>query len=138
MTLPRAVPDYHLLSLTLSEMVMRATGLFFALLIMTGCGMTPQKMTNPVSPVIAAPLISAVMPPSAPAGSAGFTLTINGSNFGTDAAVYWNNSQRKTLFVSSNQLMTNISNTDLEQSGEIPVYVKTQGEQSNTVDFDCQ
>ena len=117
---------------------MRATGLLFALLIMTGCGMQQQMNSSPHLPVLGAPLISALAPNVAPAGSAGLTLTVNGSNFGTDAAVYWNSSQRKTLFVSANQVTAMISDSDLQQPGEIPVYVKTDGQQSNTVDFDCQ
>ena len=118
---------------------MRATGLVFALLIMTGCGMNQQKSNSSGLPaMIGTPLISAVIPNSAPAGSVGFILTVNGSNFGTDAVVYWNSSQRKSHFVSGNQLTASISDSDLQQAGSIPVYVKTDGEQSNTVDFDLQ
>jgi len=117
---------------------MRATGLLSLLLILTGCGVEQQKSPNSGPPVVLTPLISAVIPNSAPAGSAGFTLTVNGSNFGTDAAVYWNNSQKKSQFVSGNQVTAQIQASDLQQSGEIPVYVKTGGQQSNTIEFDCQ
>src|SRR5262249_40440702 len=60
-----------------------------------------------------APAISSVSPTSTTAGSAGFTLTVNGSNFLSASVVQWNGNARATTFVSSAQLQAGITAADI-------------------------
>ncbi len=62
-------------------------------------------------------------------------LTVNGSNFGTDAIVYWSSTVRTTTYVSATQVMATISASDIAMKATIPVYVRTNGQNSNTVNF---
>jgi IPT/TIG domain len=110
-------------------------------LAMCGCGAArqmSQPQPGPPSGSSAAPSISAIAPNSAPAGSTGFTMTINGSNFGSDSVVYWNMSNRKTQFVSTNQVICIVDDKDLEDPGSFGIYVRTGGQNSNTVPFVVQ
>lgn len=50
------------------------------------------------------PTIAALSPSSTAAGSPAFTLTVNGSNFGSKAVVNWNGAAQATTMVSANQL----------------------------------
>lgn len=63
---------------------------------------------NPV-PMINNPLV----PSSAAPGSAGFTLTVNGSGFVSNSKVNWNGTLRPTTFFSATRLTAVISTTDL-------------------------
>jgi hypothetical protein len=63
-------------------------------------------------------------------------MTINGSNFGTDAVAFWQGTAQSTFFVTSNQLMVKVTDADLMFMGLVPVYVRTGGQNSNTVTFD--
>ena len=118
---------------------MRVVGLLSILFILTGCGAMKQ-MTPPPGPPGGnlAPIISQISPNSAPAGSNGFTMTVNGSNFGSDSIVYWNMSNRKTQFVSMNQVICVVDDKDLEDAGSFGIYVRTGGKNSNTVPFVVQ
>jgi IPT/TIG domain len=50
------------------------------------------------------PTIAALSPSGTAAGSPAFTLTVNGSNFGSKAVVNWNGAAQTTTMVSANQL----------------------------------
>ena len=96
------------------------------------------------APHIADPLV----PNTAPAGSAGFTLTVNGSGFVGASVIYWNATAHTTQFMTSGQLTTPISATEIATAGTIPVYVRNPGgtgiynnqpaQNSNTVNFMVQ
>jgi IPT/TIG domain len=124
------------------ESVMRPLNLLPILLVtlaLAGCGAERQmSQPGPPSGSQAAPSISAIAPNSAPAGSTGFTMTVNGSNFGSDSVVYWNFSNRKTQFVSTNQIVCAIDDKDLEDPGTFGIYVRSGGQNSNTVPFIVQ
>jgi hypothetical protein len=64
-----------------------------------------------------------------------FTMTINGSNFGTDAVAFWQGTPQFTIFVSSKQLLVAVTQTDLMFAGQVPMFVRTGGKNTNTVDF---
>jgi IPT/TIG domain len=81
------------------------------------------------------PSITILTPNNAPVDSAPFTMTVNGSNFGTDATVYWNGAPLSTTVVSAKQLLASLTDTDLMFAGQIPVYVRTGGLNSNTAVF---
>jgi hypothetical protein len=74
-------------------------------------------------------------PESTPVNSVPFTMTINGSNFGTDATVFWAGNAQHTVFITPSQLMVSITPTDLQFTGLVQVYVRSGGLNSNTVDF---
>jgi uncharacterized protein (TIGR03437 family) len=59
------------------------------------------------------------------AGSAGFTLGVQGGNFIQSSLVYWNGSPRTTTFVNSGQLNAAIPASDLATAGVAQVSVFT-------------
>ncbi len=106
-------------------------------LVVAGCGAGnnahPTMLTGSG---VSSPALTTLTPNNAPVDSPTFTLTINGSNFGLDATVFWNGAPAKTILVTSNQLMAQITDTDMQMTGMIPVFVRTGGQNSNTVRFD--
>ena len=115
---------------------MRFTSVILACLLAVGCGTgsgsPPQdKIISTLPP----PSVIAFVPNSVPVNSVPFAFTINGTNFLTDAVVFWNGRPLSTTFVSSHQLVAALAATDLMTFGLIPVYVRTGGLNSNTVDF---
>ncbi len=81
----------------------------------------PFAINNPV------PSISSLSPATIAAGGPDFTLTVNGSNFVTDATVRFGNSNRNTTFVSSSQLTAEIRDNDISQPGTRNVTVINPG-----------
>ena len=71
------------------------------------------------------PVMSSLSPSTAVAGSAGFTLTVNGSGFVTSSVVRWNGVARTTTYVSGSQLRAAIDSADLASQSSIPVSVST-------------
>ncbi len=83
------------------------------------CSLAFSQITTPV-PQIANPLVpEAVLP-----GSAGFSLTVNGTGFVSGSTVYWNGSSRSTTFVGSAQLIASILASDVAAatSGSVTVH----------------
>jgi hypothetical protein len=76
-------------------------------------------VTNP------APVMSSISPSSVTAGSGGFTLTVNGSNFISGSVVRVNGSNRTTTFVNSTQLTAAIPASDLAVGALLSVTVFT-------------
>jgi predicted RecA/RadA family phage recombinase len=93
------------------------------------------------APNIAAPLI----PNTATAGSAAFTLTVNGGGFVGGSVIYWNTTAHTTQMMASGQLTTSISAAEIAAAGTVPVHVQNPGgtgiynnqpaQNSNTVNF---
>ncbi|HWZ46028.1 MAG TPA: IPT/TIG domain-containing protein [Candidatus Saccharimonadales bacterium] len=77
--------------------------------------------------VIPPPVLSSISPASVIAGSAGFTLTANGSNFVSGAVVQVNGSTRTTTFVSGTQLQASISAADVASAGSLSIAVANPG-----------
>ncbi len=103
-----------------------------AALGLSACGAYSPSMTRTG---VGAATVAQLVPNSAAAGSGAFTMTVNGSGFGTDALVYWNGSPLGTMYVSGNQLMVAVPAADVASAGMDTVYVRTGGQNSNTVDF---
>jgi YVTN family beta-propeller protein len=63
------------------------------------------------------------------AGGASFSLIVNGTNFNGGSQVRWNGSDRTTTYISSTQLLADISGSDIAAtgSGEIQVFNTTPG-----------
>src|ERR1051326_6948081 len=98
--MPKAVSSLSILSV------------FIISALITGCGgggSTPP----PPPPPNPSPSISSLSPASAIAGSQGFTLTVNGSNFISSSQVQFNGTPRATTFLSSSQLQTSITTADI-------------------------
>jgi hypothetical protein len=85
-----------------------------------------------------APKLTELVPNDTPAGSAGFTLTDNGTGFGTSTAVFWNGSALATSYVTGNQITATVTAADVAASGNIPVYVRSGTTNSNMLTFTVQ
>ncbi|HEY6270415.1 MAG TPA: choice-of-anchor D domain-containing protein [Terriglobales bacterium] len=83
---------------------------------------TARGQTNPV-PWVNEPLVPASILP----GSAGFTLTVNGTGFVSGSVVNWNGSARTTTFVSTFQLRASIAASDVATAGTATVTVTSPG-----------
>ena len=84
-----------------TSQMLKATLLVTLTALTLACGYS-SKTTPPVAGAV--PTIAALNPPSMAAGSPAFTLTVNGSNFGSKAVVNWNGAAQTTTMVSANQL----------------------------------
>ena len=71
------------------------------------------------------PVVNSLSPSSGVAGSAGFTLTVNGSGFASSSVVSWNGGARPTTFVSSTQLTAAVAASDVAAVGTAQVSVST-------------
>jgi hypothetical protein len=70
-----------------------------------------------------APMVSALSPSQALAGSAPVTVTVTGSGFVATSVVRWNASPRSTTFQSATQLVATITAADLATAGVAAVTV---------------
>jgi hypothetical protein len=106
---------------------------FISLAGLSACGGGSSYSNNPTppppTPAPATPSVSSTSPSSATAGSAGFTLTVNGSNFTSGAQVKWSNPGNPgfvggpATFVSASQLTLQISAADIAIPGSVQVTV---------------
>jgi len=74
-------------------------------------------VNNPV------PATTGINPASKNVGDAGFTLTVNGSNFVSTSVVRFNGLDRTTAYVNSSQLTATIPASDLTAAGSFPIAV---------------
>ena len=85
---------------------------------------------------MAGPLaIGSLTPNTAPTNSVPFTMVVNGTNFATNAQAFWNNAPQSTVFVNANQLLVSVTETDMSFPGSAAIYVRSNGMNSNTVEF---
>jgi hypothetical protein len=83
-----------------TRQIVKATLLVTLTVLTLACGYS-SKTTPPVAGSV--PTIAALSPASMAAGNSAFTLTVKGTNFGSQAVVNWNGSERNTTFISGNQ-----------------------------------
>jgi len=88
------------------------------------CGYS-SKSTPPAAGNI--PAIAQLTPTSMGAGGAGFTLTVNGSKFNTNAVVNWSGAAQTTSFVSGSQLTVAIPAAAIATAGTVQVTVTNPG-----------
>ena len=69
------------------------------------------------------PALTSLAPTSTPAGGAGFTLTVNGSNFVATSQVRWNGAGRTTTFVNAGRVTAAIPASDIVTAGSAQVTV---------------
>jgi hypothetical protein len=78
------------------------------------------------------PSVTSLSPSSAAAGGAGFTLTVNGHHFDSNAVVVWNGTALTTSFVSNAQLTATIPSSDVANPGPAEVFVYNPASTSDT------
>jgi hypothetical protein len=66
---------------------------------------------------------TSVVPSSASAGGAAFTLTVNGNHFVKTSTVLWNGSSRATTYVDASRLTAQILASDIGSAGQASVTV---------------
>ena len=89
------------------------------------CGYSSHKTTPPAAGTM--PTISALSPNSTAHGNTGVVLTVNGSNFNSNATINWNGTALTTKFVSASQLMATIPSADTMTAGTASVTVTNPG-----------
>jgi YVTN family beta-propeller protein len=105
-----------------------------SLLCLTGCGTAPQVTTQP-NPV---PTVTTMSPSNAIAGTAPFTLTVNGTNFVAASIVSFGGTTAATTFVSSTQVTAAIPAPAIASAGTATVTVTSPmpgGGTSNALNF---
>jgi hypothetical protein len=85
--------------------------------------------------VVPAPAIASISPSAATAGGPAFTLTVNGSGFGSDAVVQWNQTALATSVISANQLTAPVLASLIAAVGTVQITVLSGGVASNAVTF---
>jgi hypothetical protein len=98
----------------------------------------PPAPTIPPAPAPSAPAIAKLIPSSAIAGSAAFTINITGTNFDSHASVQFNGDVLPTTFVSSTQLTANVTAAQVATPGAARIAVlnpSTNGGSSATSSF---
>jgi hypothetical protein len=88
------------------------------------CGYS-AKATPPVAGTV--PAVAALNPSSTSAGSPAFTLTVNGSNFNSNAVVNWNGVAQTTTIVSANQVTIAVPAAAVATAGSVAVTVTNPG-----------
>jgi IPT/TIG domain len=106
----------------------KAAALLISITLTLACGYS-SKMTPPSAGTT--PTIAALSPSSASAGGMAFTLTINGSNFLSNAYVSWNGSNQaaNTKFVGAGQVTLAVPASAIASSGTVQVTVTNPGTQ---------
>ncbi len=85
-----------------------------------------------------APAITSLSPAMATAGDPAFTLTVNGTGFGTDAVVYWNGTALPSTYSTTVKVTAMVSAPDVMSAGTFPMYVRSGGKNSNMMNFMVQ
>ena len=90
-------------------------------------------VNNPVA------VIGSISPAFTSAGSAAFTLTVNGFGFASNSAVYWGTTALTTQYVSATQLVAQVPATDIAIAGTAAITVQASapgGGTSNSMQFE--
>jgi IPT/TIG domain len=107
---------------------------FLLVLGLAGCG---GYGSGPMA-MGAVPSISQLSPAAAMHGSATFMMVVTGANFGTDAVVYFNGNPIQTAYGTTTQVSAQVPAADVTAAAMIPVYVRTNGQNSNSMTFTVQ
>ena len=101
-----------------------------------GCGYSSRGY-NSMMPTTGngAPTISQLSPNTTMAGNPGFMLTINGTGFAMGSVVYWNTAAHSANIISANQLTVAISAGDIANAGTVSVYVRSNNQNPNSMNF---
>jgi len=96
-------------------------------------GRSMWDLSVPTSGLALGPSVISLAPPFTPAGTAAFSLVVNGANFQATSVVRWNGSDRSTTFVNDSQLSAKLTATDLNLLGvaQVSIYTPGYGETSD-------
>jgi hypothetical protein len=72
-----------------------------------------------------APVLTSISPNGAATGSSDTAITVSGQNFSPDSTILWNGAALPTTFVSSSQLSTTVSTTQLATYGWASITVSS-------------
>ncbi|MGA7402339.1 MAG: IPT/TIG domain-containing protein [Candidatus Sulfotelmatobacter sp.] len=86
------------------------------------CGGYSSKSTTPAV-AGTMPTIEALAPNAMNSGGAAFVLTVNGSDFSSNATVNWNGAAKTTTYVSASQLTATIAAEDIATPATVPITV---------------
>ena len=81
------------------------------------------------------PMIASLSPSSASAGGSAFTLTVNGTNFASGAALEWNGTTLPTTFITSTKLTASVSSGLIASAGTASISVSSGGQISAPMTF---
>jgi hypothetical protein len=107
------------------EEIMKTMSVLLLALICLGCGYSPPK-SMPAQPGVM-PAVAQLVPNTANSGDPQFTLTVNGSNFATNAVINWNGAKQTTTRVTGSQLMTTIPAMAVASPATVSVTVTNPG-----------
>ena len=106
---------------------MRTILVLTLVMLLVGCGgYGSSSSSTPPAPGVV-PNIAELAPDNANAGSPGFTLTINGTSFNSDATVKWNGTSQPTTYITGKQLTVAIAATNIATAGTASVTVTNPG-----------
>lgn len=94
-------------------------------LMFVGCGYS-SKTTTPPQPG-SVPVISGLVPPNANHGGPAFTLEVDGSTFGSQATISFNNVSYSATWVNSGKLQAMIPSGAIGAAGTVQVTVTNPG-----------
>jgi uncharacterized protein YdgA (DUF945 family) len=104
---------------------MKTMSLLLLMLVCLGCGYSAPKAMAPQPGVM--PAVAQLVPNTANSGAPQFTLTVNGSNFATNAVINWNGSQQTTMRMTGGQLTTTIPAAAVASPATVSVTVTNPG-----------
>jgi hypothetical protein len=93
--------------------------------IAVGCGYSSKKTTPPQPGTM--PAISQLSPSSTSAMGPAFLLTVEGSNFNSNAVINFNGVAQTTTFDNSGQVKATIAASAITAQGSVPVTVTNPG-----------
>lgn len=109
-------------SLPASSFVAAGTHTFIVVNPIPGGGTSAGATFTVANPV---PVTSSLSPNSVQAGSAGFTMTVNGSGFVSSSTIQWNGVALATTFNSSSSLTATVPASDVSATGTASVTVSS-------------
>lgn len=105
---------------------MKIISVLLLAMLWLGCGYGSSNSSATPQPGVV-PVVMNLSPPNAQSGGAGFTLTVNGSSFNSDATINWNGSKQTTTYVTGKQLTTAIPASAIATPGTVAVTVTNPG-----------
>ncbi len=100
-----------------------------------GCGGGGSSSGPPPPPPPPVVTLTSLSPIVATQNAPPFTLTANGSNFGSSSQIVFNGTAKTTTPVSATQLTAQIASSDIATAGTFPVAVLTSGSTTSSLSF---
>lgn len=94
-------------------------------ILTVGCGYSSHSTTPPAAGAV--PAIASLSPSTANHGGPGFTLSVTGSSFNSNATLNFNGTAMSTTWMSSSSLMVMIPATAIANAGMVQVTVTNPG-----------